>query len=184
MMTHDSGRAFIDRARHYLASEYTTKLRKAVDTVPAEQLWWRPNGESNSVGNLLLHLTGNVQQWIVAGVGRAPDSRDRAAEFAAIEGAAASTLLANLQSVLESADRVLGTLSPDHLLEARDIQGRHVTVLDAIFHVVEHFSLHLGQIIYIAKAVTPGSIRFYDDAGGLPTSLGVKDLLCVLCGSA
>ena len=162
---------FIARARHYLGREYPTKLRRAVETLPADRIWSRANRESNSVGNLLLHLTGNVRQWLVAGVGQTPDARERAAEFAATEGASASALLANLDAVLQAADGVLANLSPDQLLEPRDIQGRHVTVLDAIFHVVEHFSLHLGQIVYIAKAVTPGSIRFYDDAGGLARPL-------------
>ena len=80
-------------------------------------------------------------------------------------------LVANLERTLDEVDRVLAGLSDADLLEARTIQGRDITVLDAIFHVVEHFSQHLGQIILMAKLRAPGAINFYEDAGGLATPL-------------
>jgi uncharacterized damage-inducible protein DinB len=159
--------AFTARAKHYLTYEYRTKLRKAVEALPDDRLWWRPNDQSNSVGNLLRHLAGNVRQWIVGGVGGRPDARDRAAEFAARAGASKAELLAALDAVLDETATVLDVLTPASLAEPREIQGRRVTVLDAIFHVVEHFSLHLGQVIYISKLHAPGAIQFYEDAGGL-----------------
>ena len=165
-MTH-LAQLFVARSRYYLQNEYRTKLRLAVEALPAEALWWRPNAESNSVGNLLTHLAGNVRQWIVSGVGRVPSARDRAAEFAATSGAGAAELLANLERVLDDVDAILATLSPEELATMRTIQGRELTVLEAIYHVVEHFSLHLGQIIMIAKIHSPGAVKFYEDAGGL-----------------
>lgn len=159
--------AFVSRARYHLNTEYRTKLRKAVEALPDDAVWWRPNPHANSVGNLLLHLTGNIRQWIVGGVGRLPNARDRAGEFAAQSGGSAAELLAGLESALDEVDVVLAGLTSRDLLEHRDIQGRQITVLEAVFHVVEHFSLHLGQIIYIAKLRAPGSIQFYDDVGGL-----------------
>jgi hypothetical protein len=163
------GRLFLDRARYLLVTEYRTKIRLAVDALPEDSLWWRPNDESNSVGNLLLHLAGNVRQWMVAGVGGASDIRHRSAEFAARSGPPRAELLAALNQVLNDVERVLGGLTPEALLERRTIQGRDITVLDAIFICVEHFSMHLGQIILIAKLRTPGAIQFYEDAGGLAT---------------
>jgi len=163
------GRLFLDRARYLLVTEYRTKIRLAVDALPEDSLWWRPNDESNSVGNLLLHLAGNVRQWMVAGVGGASDIRHRAAEFAAHSGPPRAELLAALNQVLDDVERVLGGLTPEALLERRTIQDRDITVLDAIFICVEHFSMHLGQIILIAKLRTPGAIQFYEDAGGLAT---------------
>jgi uncharacterized damage-inducible protein DinB len=158
---------FIERSRELLGTEYRTKLRKAVDALPADRLWWRPDELSNSVGNLLLHLNGNVRQWILRGVGGAEGTRDRAGEFAAREGPSAAALLADLDATLAEVDRVLAALTPDDLLARRTIQGRDVTVLEAVYHVVEHFSLHLGQIVLLAKLHAPGTIAFYDDAGGL-----------------
>lgn len=167
----DLASEFLKRSRHYLRTEYPTKMRAAVESLPADALWWRANESSNSVGNLLLHLAGNVRQWIVAGVGGAPNTRDRAGEFAAREGDSADELLAKLDRVLDEADAVLARLTASDLSEMRTIQGREVTVLDVLYHVVEHFSLHLGQVILIAKLHTPGAVRFYEDAGGLARPL-------------
>src|SRR5207244_1797611 len=106
-------------SRYFLGTEYPTKLRNAVDALPADALWWRPNDQSNSVGNLLLHLTGNVRQWIVSGVGGAPESRDRAGEFSARGGPPAAVLMADLENVLAEVDRILSTVTADELLGPR-----------------------------------------------------------------
>lgn len=163
----DLASIFLERSRHYLSYEYRIKIHAAVESLPADALWARPNAESNSVGNLLLHLAGNVRQWIVSGVGGASDDRHRSAEFDAKDGADAAELLARLDRVLSDADAVIAKLTPSDLLSPRMIQGREVTVIDAVYHVVEHFSGHLGQIILMAKASAPGKVRFYEDAGGL-----------------
>lgn len=162
---------FLERARYFLGTEYRTQLRLAVETMTDEGVWWRPNEQSNSVGNLLLHLNGNVRQWILGGVGRQSNARHRAAEFAARSGPPASILLADLDRTLDEVDRVLAGLTDADLVEPRTIQGRDITVLAAVFHVVEHFSQHLGQIILMAKLRAPGAIAFYEDAGGLATPL-------------
>ena len=104
-------------------------------------------------------------------VGGAPDIRHRAAEFAAVDGPSRAELLANLNAVFGEVERVLSTLTPEKLLERRTIQARDVSVLDAIFICVEHFALHLGQIILIAKQHAPGALQFYEDAGGLARPL-------------
>jgi hypothetical protein len=161
-----SARNFIDRSRSYLTDEYRIKLRKTIEALPPDALWWRPNEQSNSVGNLLLHLEGNVRQWIIGGVGGAPDTRHRAGEFAAREAGTKEELLARLDATLDEADGVLRGLEPDRLGERLQIQARDVTVLDAVYQVVQHFALHLGQIILVAKAEVPGAVRFYEDAGG------------------
>ena len=164
-----TGQVFLERARYVLGTEYRTQLRLAVEALPEDGLWWRANDQSNSAGNLLLHLNGNVRQWILGGVGRQPNERHRAAEFAARSGPPAAALLADLDRTFDDVDRVLATLTDTDLLEPRTIQGRDITVLAAIFHVVEHFSQHLGQIILIAKLRAPGALNFYEDAGGLAT---------------
>jgi uncharacterized damage-inducible protein DinB len=166
-----AGQTFLKAARYFLGTEYRTQIRLSVEALTDEGLWWRANEQSNSVGNLLLHLNGNVRQWILAGVGRQADVRHRSAEFAARSGPPAAVLLADLDRTLDDVDRVLADLSDEDLLTMRTIQGRDRSVLEAIFHVVEHFSQHLGQITLIAKLRAPGAINFYDDAGGLATPL-------------
>jgi uncharacterized damage-inducible protein DinB len=166
-MTTSAASLFLECSRYFLGTEYLTKLKSAVAALPADALWWRPNDQSNSVGNLLLHLTGNIRQWIVNGVGGVPGSRDRDGEFSARGGQTAAVLMADLENVLAEVDHILSALTPDELLEGRTIQGRDLTVLEAIFHVVEHFSHHLGQILLVVKMHAPGAIKFYEDAGGL-----------------
>ena len=160
------GQNFIDRSRAYLTEEYRIKLRKTIDALPPDALWWRPNEQANSVGNLLLHLEGNVRQWIIGGVGGAPDTRNRAGEFAAREGASKEELLARLDETLAEADAVLARLDPARLGDRLQIQARDITALDAVYQVVQHFALHLGQIILVAKSEVPGAVKFYEDAGG------------------
>ena len=160
------GQNFIDRSREFLTEEYRIKLRKTIDALPPDALWWRPNEQANSVGNLLLHLEGNVRQWIIGGVGGAPDTRNRPGEFAAREGASKEELLARLDETLTEADDVLARLDPARLGDRLQIQARDITALDAVYQVVQHFALHLGQIILVAKSEVPGAVKFYEDAGG------------------
>jgi len=162
----DVAENFIKMSRLLLNEESRIKLRKTVRALPDELLWRRPNEQANSVGNLLIHLEGNVRQWIIGAVGGAADVRNRGAEFAAREGGSKGELLARLENTLDEADTVLAGLRPEQLTERRRVQTRDVTVLEAIYQVVQHFSLHLGQIILVAKAQVPGAIKFYEDAGG------------------
>ena len=163
----DLAAAFVAQSRRYLVSEYPAKLARCLEVLPPDALWRRQHDGENSVGNLLLHLAGNVRQWVVSGIGGAADTRHRTAEFAAREGADAETLLADLRRALAEADAVLAGLDATALASRRSILGRAVTVLDAVYHVVEHFSMHTGQIILVAKRLAPGRVQFYEDAGGL-----------------
>ncbi len=163
----DATAIFLDRSRHYLAVEYPTKLRRCLDVLPSHVVWLREDEQSNSIGNLLLHLAGNVRQWIISSVGGAPDSRHRRREFEARDGAGVEELFGALRRTLDEADAVIASLTSEMLLERRMIQGREVSVLEAVYHVVEHFALHTGQIILLTKRHAPGRIRFYEDAGGL-----------------
>ena len=162
---------FIERSRYYLAHEYPTKIRLAVEAIPAVSIWVRPNQTTNSIGNLILHLSGNVREWIVTGIGGQPGVRDRAAEFARSDGPEAAELLAELGRSVTDADRVLQTINASDLEKPCTIQGRKTTVMAAVYHVVEHFAMHTGQIILLAKLHAPGAIRFYDDSSGLAVPL-------------
>ena len=153
--------AFIEKSRYYLQQEYLPKIERCVEKLSDEDLWWRPNEPSNSVGNLLLHLAGNVRQWIVSGVGGADDVRQRQQEFDEREQLPREVLIAQLRHALDEVDRVLASLDAGVLLEPRQIQGMAVSVLDAIYHVVEHFSTHVGQIVYITKMRTGDDLGFY-----------------------
>ncbi len=163
--------SFLERSRYYLAKEYPAKIRLAVSPLSDEMVWRRVNAGSNSIGNLLLHLSGNVRQWIVSGIGGQPDSRFRASEFTATGGHSVRELLDRLEATTADADGVLARLTEADLSRSVVIQGRETTVLGAVYHVVEHFSTHTGQIILLAKMYAPGSVKFYEDAGGIAVPL-------------
>jgi uncharacterized damage-inducible protein DinB len=158
---------FLSRSRYWLTKEYPIKLRHCVNALPRGVVWARPNHATNSVGNLLVHLTGNVSEWLLGGVGGREITRHRAAEFAQKAGDDGSVLLDNLEAVLREADAVLAALSEKDLERSIVIQGRDTTVMSAVYHVVEHFSMHTGQIILLTKTYAPNKIHFYEDAGGL-----------------
>ena len=161
-LMNEIGQAFIARSRFHLAKDFLPKIERCLAMLDGEQIWWRANSQSNSIGNLLLHLSGNVRQWIVCGVGGAADSRDRDSEFARRDVIPAGELLGRLKQTIDEADLALARIDTGKLLEKRTIQGYDVSMLEAILHVVEHFSMHTGQIIYITKQLTAHDLRFYD----------------------
>jgi uncharacterized damage-inducible protein DinB len=163
----DISRAFIDQSRRLLTDSYLPRIERAVEGVPTEHVWWRANPQSNSIGNLILHLNGNVRQWIISGLGGEKDMRTRQREFEAQTCADVSELLRELRTTVEGADRVLANVDPSTLLQRRGIQSYDVTVMQAIYAVVEHFSMHTGQIILLAKTFK-GDLGFYDLSDGEP----------------
>lgn len=164
--THEVARAFIDCASDFLCDDYLPKIERCLEKLSDEQIWWRANEESNSIGNLILHLCGNARQWIIAGVGDQPDKRVRDEEFAQRKTISRDELLSLIRSTLAEINLVLRNLDAAHLLDRRLIQGHDVDVLKAIFHVTEHFSMHTGQIIMLTKMITASNLRFYDFKDG------------------
>ncbi len=158
---------FLARSRRYLTHEYLPKITSSVARLPLEDLWWRPNPASNSIGNLLLHLAGNLRQWVISGIGQAPDVRQRQEEFDSRAPIPIDELLALLAETVHEADHVLARLEPDRLTETRRIQGKEVTLVEAIYHAVEHFSMHTGQIVYITKLRTGEDLGFYEIVDGV-----------------
>ena len=164
----EAAQAFIVKARSLIGEEYLPKIERCLERLSDGEVWWRANEESNSIGNLLLHLAGNARQWIVSGVGQTADGRARQLEFDRREVVPRDELLRLVRQTLSEVDGVLASLDPARVLESRRIQGYDVTVLDAVFHVVEHFSMHTGQIILMTKLIKEADLKFYDFDGGEP----------------
>lgn len=154
---------FLEFSRKKLFGQYWPRMKACVESLTTEQIWWRPNEASNSIGNLLLHLNGNVRQWLVASFNRQEDKRNRPAEFAAKEGATAAELVDRLGATLDEAAKALDRLTVAELLAIYEIQGYQVRGLEAIYQVVEHFSLHHGQVIYITKLLSGKDLGFYKE---------------------
>ena len=161
-MQHTPANSFLVYSIEYLSADYLPKIKRCVNALTEDEIWWKPNDKSNSVGNLVLHLTGNVRQWIVSGVGGEPDIRKRQQEFDEIGPVATDKLMFRFEQVVQEACDALKATNPDTLLEKKQIQGNEVTVMGAIYHAVEHFSTHTGQIIYITKLMKGQDMVFYN----------------------
>lgn len=139
-----------EASAHFLG-DFLRRIEDSVSRLSEEQVWWRPNPAVNSVGNQLLHLQGNLSQWVLAGLGGVDYRRQRSREFSADRTATKAELLEGLRSVVAGCQAVIRSLSPEDLRRRRHIQKSDVDGVYAVVHVVEHMSYHAGQIVHIAK---------------------------------
>ena len=142
-------------------STWHGRIEKCLDQLTPDQIWWRGQENSNAIGNLVLHLCGNVRQWILSGVGNASDIRNRPAEFAQRETLPTEELRTRLAEIVREASQVISRLTEEDLKQRRSIQGYDVTVLEAVHHVTEHFAMHAGQILYATKLLTGTDLGFF-----------------------
>jgi uncharacterized damage-inducible protein DinB len=156
----ETSQIFIDFSVRKLAL-LKERIESCLDRLNEEQVWARGGENENAIGNIALHLCGNVRQWIVSGVGGAPDTRQRDTEFEARGGKPVSELKQLLRAVMEEATAVLRQVPAGRLTERVTIQKYDVTVMEAIYHVVEHFSMHTGQIMFATKMLTGADLGFY-----------------------
>ena len=136
------------------------RIRHCLDQLTLEQVWHRSDPKMNSIGNLILHLCGNVRQWIVAGIGNAKDVRNRPAEFAERGPLRKEDLLHRIDVVVGEAQAVLESLTAQQLLATRRIQGFETTALAAIFNSVPHFRGHTQEIIHMTRTMAGDAYRF------------------------
>ena len=152
---------FIEFSRWKLLDEYWPRLRSCVESLNDDQVWWRPNESSNSIGNLILHLNGNVTQWLLAPFDHREDKRNRPAEFGERTHVPKTELLETLGSTMQQVATVLPRITESELLAPFNIQGYTVTGLHAVYQVIEHFGLHYGQIVYVTKMLRCQDLGFY-----------------------
>jgi uncharacterized damage-inducible protein DinB len=143
---------FLTEAQYTLKARYTPRLIECLNLLSEKEIWWRPNAASNSAGNLVLHLCGNARQWIISGLGEAPDMRDRDREFSERGPISRPVLIALLRKTVDEACGVLGHQAEGSLLQSYSIQGFRVTGLVAVSHVAEHFAYHTAQVIFVTKS--------------------------------
>lgn len=142
-------------------TQYSGRISACLDRLQPGQIWARPSGSSNAIGNLVLHLCGNIRQWIVFGVAGQADVRERDAEFASTGGLGSDELKTRLNAAVQECVGIIVAVAPARLTETTRVQGYELTVLEAIYHVTEHFSHHAGQIIFAAKMFTGEDLGFY-----------------------
>jgi uncharacterized damage-inducible protein DinB len=142
---------------------YLPWIKEALESADDDLVWKRPNEGVSSIGNLLLHLEGNVRQWLIHGLGGAEDNRDRDSEFSADAGAEKWSLFNNLsKTVLEACEVILKPRTDEEWLRPVRIQSFDTNALNATFHVAEHFAYHTGQIVTLVKSAYCKDLKFYE----------------------
>jgi hypothetical protein len=156
--------AVVSAARKVLA-DGMKKIDHCLGQLNDAQIWWRPNPEitepaMNSIANLLLHLSGNIRQWIVSGLGGTPDNRNRPLEFSDSSGRPKAEILATLKTTIADADAALAKLKPADLLSTRHIQGNDVNATAALFKCLTHFHGHVQEIIHLTRNQLGNAYKF------------------------
>jgi uncharacterized damage-inducible protein DinB len=151
----------VEEFRRRMLKESVPRLKKCLNVLTEEEIWHRPNAQTVSVGNLVLHLCGNVRQWILSGIGNQPDRRQRQKEFDEKGPILKEKLINNLDDLMMDVDRVLDGVDAAMLVEKRKVQGMDETGLGILIHVVEHFSYHVGQITYYVKTHKNMDLKYY-----------------------
>jgi uncharacterized damage-inducible protein DinB len=152
--------AMFRRDVHANIDQHLPKIIRCLQLMTEKEIWWRPNAASNSAGNIVLHLCGNIRQWIISGIGGAPDLRERDREFSERGPIARRVLIARLKETTAEACAIIDNVSAQTLARKFHIQGYHGSGLAALAHVSEHFSYHAGQVIYLAKLKGGRDLRF------------------------
>jgi uncharacterized damage-inducible protein DinB len=147
--------------RRRLFAESVPRLKKCLSLLTETETWHRPNPNSNSVGNLVLHLCGNARQWILHGIGGAPDHRRRQTEFDETGPLPTASLVAKLDQLCAEVEVVLAQIGPETLIEDRTVQGFAENTISILIHVVEHFSYHTGQVSYYTKMCRDQDLGYY-----------------------
>jgi len=156
----ETDRLFLDFSANKLR-ELASRIEECLGQLSEEQVWARGQENENAAGKLVLHLCGNVRQWVTANISGLPNTRERDGEFSARGGRTRSDLLALLRNTVSEAAAAIETIPAPQLPLRRVIQGYDTSFLEAIFHAVEHFSMHTGQIVFITKMLTGADLGFY-----------------------
>lgn len=151
-LSHHITAAIIQESKRRMLEESVTRIKKCLHLLHEDEIWYRPNEHTVSIGNLVLHLCGNARQWILSGIGGQQDHRRRNEEFSEEGPIPTSKLLNDLNQLMIEVEKVLDQMTPEQLMKKRKVQGFDETGIGIIIHVVEHFSYHTGQIVYYVKS--------------------------------
>lgn len=156
-------RLFLAEVRRRIFDEGYTRIHNCFARLTDEQIWQRPNGQLASMGNLVLHLCGNLRQWVLSGLGDAEDTRERSLEFSETGPLAREELFARMAQVKQEIEALLAIIGEEKLLQMHKVQGFEESGISILVHVTEHFSYHVGQIAWYTKLLTAEDLGFYAD---------------------
>ena len=155
----DIGHLALDALRIRVTKVLPAQIRSCIEQLSEEQLWWRPNEQSNSVGNLVLHVRGAVMHFLCRGVGKLEYERDRAAEFAESSTVTKTQLLGMFDEMVEKAEQTFDKIDASRLGEPSTEPAYYSVVFEDLFGIAIHLATHTGQIVYMTKMLKEGSVN-------------------------
>lgn len=160
-MENEAIKEFVENTMYRL-DESSRMIAIALESINEKQVWLRPNDSSNSIGNLILHLCGNITQYAISSLGGKEDVRNRDIEFETTSGFSKQELLIKLSDTIAQAKATIENATSEQWLKKREVQGFHFSGIGVILHVVEHYSYHTGQIAFWVKQLENKQLGFYD----------------------
>jgi uncharacterized damage-inducible protein DinB len=157
--TVDLNRVALEALRVRITKVMPEQIRASLEQLTDEQIWWRPNNYSNSIGNLVLHVRGSVMHFLVRGVGGVAYERDRPAEFAADGSLTRQQLLELFDEMVAETVRTFDSLAATRMTDPSTEPAYYSTVLEDLLGVAFHMATHMGQIVYVTKMLNEDSVK-------------------------
>ena len=157
-MERDLNATLLHLTRVRLTQDYPAQINACLDVLTDEELWWRPNEQTNAVANLVVHLSWSNRYYLEQVIGGRDIGRHRDAEFSARDGFPKATLLETWQHSLRVTEEILNNLQPTQLMDTTDRTGKVTTYSQLLMHVTHHNAAHMGQIVWITKMLHPGAL--------------------------
>jgi uncharacterized damage-inducible protein DinB len=145
-------------ARTRLISDYPGQVNACLDVLTDEDIWWRPNPQSNAVGNLVMHLAGSNRYYLEQVIGGRDIGRNRDTEFAARDGGTRDQVRAVWNHAVRVCEEILNSLEPSQMMQETDRTGKQTTYAQILLHVTHHNAAHMGQIVWITKMRHAGAL--------------------------
>jgi uncharacterized damage-inducible protein DinB len=158
IMADEIAAAVIESLRARITRVFPAQIRQCIEALGDEQIWWRPNEGENSIGNLVLHISGSLNLYLNKNIGGIAYERDRAAEFAERKHIPKTELLQVFDDMVARAERTFDALTPERLAEPSPEPTMHKTVVQDLLNVLTHIANHAGQIVWITKMLSEGSL--------------------------
>jgi len=146
----------------YRLDESTRMIKISLDSISESDIWKKPNESSNSIGNQIAHICGNMTQYIIASLGEQEDYRNRDEEFSMTGGFTKIQLIHKLEDTVKKARLVLNECNKKQLIKKRIVQGYNLSGIGIVMHAIEHYSYHTGQIAFWTKLMTNKDLGFFD----------------------
>jgi len=157
-MADEIATAVLDALRARITAVFPAQIRECVEALDEEQIWWRPNEGENSIGNIVLHVSGSLNHYLNRQIGGIPYERDREAEFAERRLIPKAELLQIFDDMVAKAEQTFNALTPERLGDPSPEPKMYKVVVQDLVGIATHLANHAGQVLWITKMLKEGAL--------------------------